>query len=144
MEPLEDVWTSRDYAVLRDVVRRIDTGQQFPSNDDVASTTALPAADVRLAALALRRRGLLACNEDYDGGIVFEDVAGAAYLITGLHPDSDDALTRLVETLMQAAEQTSDEDERGRLRRAADALRAVSRNVMTGVLTAYLTGQLPT
>ena len=83
-------------------------------------------------------------SEDYDGGVVFEDVAGSAYLITRLHPDGNDALGRLVETIRQAAEETADEEERGRLRRAADGLLSVSRTVMTGVMTAYLAGQLPT
>jgi hypothetical protein len=66
------------------------------------------------------------------------DVSGSAYLVTGLHPEGDDALSRLIDGLRQAAEQTSDEDERSRLRRAADALAGVAREVGVGELTAVI------
>jgi hypothetical protein len=66
-------------------------------------------------------------------------VSGSAYLLTGLHPDGDDALSRLIDGLRQAADQTADDDERGRLRRAADALGGITRDVGVGVLTAVIT-----
>ena len=67
------------------------------------------------------------------------EVSGAAYLITGLHPDGDDALSDLIAALRQAANEVGDEDERGRLRRAADGLAGIGRDVGAGVLTAVLT-----
>ena len=141
---LEDVWTTRDYPVLREVTRRADAGENTPTIQDVAESVQLPADQVALAARALLRRGLIVeVHEDGGGVWGFGDVAGAAYLMTGLHPDTDDALSALVQLLRDTADQEPDEDERGRLRRAADALGGVSRGVMTGVMTAYLTGQLP-
>jgi hypothetical protein len=141
--PLPDKWYTRDYPVLLEVARRIDSGEEYPAGEQVGEALGMTAADVRLAAHALARRDLVAINEDYGGGVTFEDVAGAAYLMTGLHPDTDDALSRLVVALQQAADQVSDEEERSRLRRAADGLLNVSREVMVGVMTAYLAGQLP-
>ena len=59
------------------------------------------------------------------------------------HPDGDDALSRLISVLTQAAERTGDAEEKSRLRRAADALIALGGQVGAGVMTAYLTGMLP-
>jgi hypothetical protein len=141
-ERLDDVWATRDYPVLREVTRRIDAGDVHVHQDVIADATGLEVEEVKQAASALERRGLVTLTHDL-GPVRFVDVSGSAYLITGLHPDADDALSRLVQALQQAAEQTSDQDERSRLRRVADALLGVSRDVMTGVLTAYLSSLVP-
>jgi len=141
-ERLYDVWINRDYPVLREVARRIDAGDVHVHQDVIAEATGLESDEVKRAAAALERRGLVTLTKDL-GPVRFVEVSGAAYLITGLHPDADDALSRLVQVLQQAAERTGDQEERSRLRRAADALLGVSRDVMTGVLTAYLSGRLP-
>lgn len=142
-ERLDDVWASRDYPVLREMTRRIDGGEDMPTIEDVAESVGLHADEVTRSAKALARRGLVTVQESMSGPWGFDDVAGAAYLMTGLHPDTDDALSSLVQLLRDAAEQERDEEERSRLRRAADAIGGVSRGVMQGVLTAYLTGQIP-
>jgi hypothetical protein len=141
-ERLDDVWINRDYPVLREVARRIDAGDVHVHQDVIAEATGLESDEVKRAAAALERRGLVTLTKDL-GPVRFVEVSGAAYLITGLHPDADDALSRLVQVLQQAAERTGDQEERSRLRRAADALLGVSRDVMTGVLTAYLSDRLP-
>lgn len=138
-EPLDDVWINRDYPVLREVTTRIDAGEVHVHQNVIAEATGIEPDDVKRAAAALERRELVTLTKD-TGPVRFAEVSGAAYLMTGLHPDADDALSRLVQVLEQAAERTGDQEERSRLRRAADALLGVSRDVMTGVLTAYLSG----
>jgi DNA-binding IclR family transcriptional regulator len=141
-EPLDDVWAARDYPVLREVTRHIDAGDVHVHQNVIAEALGIEPQEVGRAATALERRGLVTLTHD-TGPVRFVEVSGSAYLITGLHPDADDALSRLVQVLQQAATQTSDQDERTRLRRAADALLDVSRDVMTGVLTAYLSSLVP-
>ncbi len=144
IDPLPDVWTSRDYPVLREVVRRIDLGDRFLSTQDVADGLGMPIEDVERAGAALTRRGLVRLGNSMAAEIdTFDEVSGAAYLLTGLHPDGDDMVSRLVSALRQAATQAGDEDERSRLRRAADYLGDLPRNVLGGVLTAVLTGGVP-
>ncbi len=143
VEPLKDVWISRDYPVLREATERIDRGERLVTFHSIGQALGMPQEAVQLAGKALERRGLVEIMGAWQGTIGIREVSGAAYLITGLHPDGDDALSALVQALHQAAEQVDDEDERSRLRRAADGLLGVSRSVMTGVLTAYLTNQLP-
>lgn len=142
-DPLEDVWVPRDFPVLREATQRIDRGEGLVTIDTIAQALGMPESDVQLAAKALQRRGLIETMGAWQGIIGIREVSGAAYLITGLHPDGDDALSNLVQALQQAAEQADDDEERSRLRRAADGLLGVSRSVMSGVLTAYLTSQLP-
>lgn len=138
MDKLDDVWTERDYPVLREAVRLIDEGRYAPG-EAIAQATGLSEDLVERSLAALERRGFLQTEGALSGLPDVTDVAGAAYLITGLHPDGEDALSRLIEGLQQAAEQAGDENERSRLRRAAEALGAVTRDVAAGVITAVLT-----
>lgn len=139
-DKLEDVWAARDFPVLVEVARRFDAGALSVRREDVADATGLDVDTVQLAGLALSRRGLVETKGAMQAPVLrFTNVAGAAYLLTGLHPDGDDVVSQLVSALQQAAAQQSDEDERGRLRRAADAIGGVSRDVITGVLTAVIT-----
>ncbi len=142
-EPLDDVWLTRDFPVLKEVTRRIDAGEGIAQSIDIANALGIENDKVVLAAKALDRRDLVALDQGYGGTVNFLDVSGEAYLITGLHPNGEDALTGLVEALQQAADQVDDPEERSRLRRAAEAVRGVSRDIMTGVLTAYLTTRIP-
>lgn len=78
-----------------------------------------------------------------DGSLSIDAVSGQAYLLTGLHPDSDDATDRLVSLLRQAADQTADPEEKTRLRKAASAIGDLVGTVGAGVMTAYATSFLP-
>ncbi len=135
-DKLPDKWTSRDFPVLVEVVRRVDAGEDFILASDVAVTLGMDEGDVEAAGRALRRRGLVVDSgsmaAEFD---TFADVSGEAYLLTGLHPSGDDAVSRLVDALRQAAEQVEDPVEKGRLRALADHAGSVSPDVLGGVLT---------
>lgn len=138
-EPPTDVWTTRDYPVLRDVARSVDAGER-PSVEEVAASTGLDEKRVRLAGRALARRGLVEIvGVAEEPVLAFTDVSGHAYLLTGLHPDGDDAVSKLVNALRQAADQVADPEEKSRLRKLAEQVGGVSRDVLTGVLTAVIT-----
>lgn len=140
---LPDVWATRDYPVLREVARRIDAGGVGVQAHDVAAALGMTQDDVERAAKALERRGLVICTWFMGGeGPDFDEVDGQAYLLTGLHPDGDDAVSRLVDALRKAADQNNDPTERGKLRQVADQIGGLSRDVAAGVMTAVLTGGL--
>jgi DNA-binding MarR family transcriptional regulator len=141
-ERLDDVWASRDFPVLVEVARRIDAGATTVSLSEVVKTLELSTKDVQRAAKALERRGLLETMSVLDGHVLrVRNLSGAAYLMTGLHPDGDDAISRLISALEQAVEQTTDEDKRGRLRRLADSLKDSPREIVGAVIsTAIATG----
>lgn len=141
---LPEVWTTRDYPVLLEITRRKDHGAASVNATDVATDLGVDPKQVRLAMAALLRRGYVLdpmhTAEDTSPIAVCE-VSGSAYLITGLHPDGDDAINQLVAAIRQAAELIDDDDEKSRLKVAADSLLGVGRGVLGGVLTAWLTAQ---
>jgi hypothetical protein len=142
-ERLDDVWLSRDYPVLREATRRVDAGEVLPTTAAVADALGMDHDEVMLAVKALVRCDLVSITRAYGGGATFDDVSGEAYLLTGLHPDGDDAIGGLVDALRQAADRVEDPEERGRLRKIADGMVGVSRDVMTAVLTAWVASRIP-
>lgn len=139
-EPLPDVWVHRDYPVLREVTRRLDAGESNVLVQDVAPALHMDVGEVARAGRALSRRGLVETMGAAEVEVLaFQDVSGQAYLLTGLHPDGDDAVTQLVSALRQAADRTRDPDEKSRLRALADGVGGVSRDILSGVLTTVIT-----
>jgi len=140
VERLDDVWASRDFPVLVEVTRRFDAGASSLRVEDVAEALDMNADDVRRAGVALSRRGLVTTAGSWQVPVLrFTEIDGRAYLMTGLHPDGDDAVSRLIAAVQQAAELVDDPEERGRLRRLADSAMSVGRGVLTDVLAAVIT-----
>ena len=143
-DKLDDVWASRDYPVLREITSRLDQGDRSVLPHHLAAATGLPEEQVQLALSALERRHFIEGSHANDKIMSVREISATAYLITGLHPDGDDALSGLISALRQAADETNDEAERGRLRKAADALAVVGRDLgvglMTAVISRYATG----
>lgn len=139
-EKLPDVWTARDYPVLVAAARRFDQGESTVRVADLVTDTGLTKGEVERAGLALERRGLLETMGVTEMPVLrLKNLSGEAYFLTGLHPDGDDAVSRLVDALRQAADQVSDPEEKSRLRRLADNAGSVSRDVLAGVLSAVIT-----
>ncbi len=128
-EPLQDVWTPRDYPVLREITQRFDSGSEHVGDYEIAAALGVQVQTARLACRALERRELLTTSETYDQDVTVDTVSGQAYLITGLHPDGEGAIEQLVSLLRQASDQAPDDEERTRLRRAASALSDASGKV---------------
>lgn len=140
-EKLDDVWSTRDFPVLVAAARRIDQGEDTVDVADLVADTNLSEEEVVRAGLALTRRGLLEAMGSWGAPVLrVKNLSGEAYLLTGLHPDGDDAVSQLVSALRQAADQTPDPVEKSKLRALADNAGAVSRDVLAGVLTAVITG----
>ena len=66
----EDAWATRDYPVLVEVARLIDSGNPTPAPGAVAAAVGMTQEEVELAAKALRRRGLVD-HQAAAGGRVF-------------------------------------------------------------------------
>ena len=143
-DKLPDRWASRDYPVLLEVARRVDEGQSTVSVEDVASATGRPEAEVVHAGLALKATGYLDVGGvDHRPVLYFHSLTARAYLVTGLHPESDDLVESLVRALQQAADITTDQDERSRLRRLADEAGGMTKGVLATVLTTWISAHVP-
>lgn len=142
VEKLPDVWASRDFPVLCEVARRIDAGDPTPTVAGVVASTGLTEEQVSQAAHALERRGFLGFLGAGGGAVLrFKDLSGEAYLLTGLHPNGDEAVSQLMSAIDQAVEQVDDPAEKPRLRVLRDAVGGVSRDVLSGVIAAVITSQ---
>jgi hypothetical protein len=135
-DKLDDVWQTRDFPVLREVVRLLDAGSDAVWSYELTDVLGMDDATIVRSFAALQRRGLvevLLRGGDPDG---VREVAGQAYILTGLHPNGDDLRERLVSLLEQIAEQTDDPEEQTNTRKAARQLGILSRDTFAGVASA--------
>ena len=80
--------------LLRAATQAIDSGGR-PRISELAEATGLGEEEVEHGLQALERRRLVAIQSTMSGPLWVNDVAGEAYLMTGLHPDGNDALEAL-------------------------------------------------
>ena len=143
LENLPDVWTTRDYPVLREVCLRIDS-EGTATVADIEQATQLSPIEVSAAIAALRRQGYVTqVDGDDDGIVAVIDVNGPAYRVVGLHPDFNEDLAQLLITrLHAAADETSDEGEKSRIRRIIELFGDVSKDVTAGVVSSLIASGL--
>jgi hypothetical protein len=138
-EPLPDQWHSRDFPVLTEAARLIDERGLIGANSvELAHALGMTRELVERSVCALERTGWIT-RADWDSeGVDVRDVSARAYLVTGLHPDGDDAISRLISAFEKAIEQTSDEGQRSRLRRLAESLKDAPREIVGSVISAAI------
>ncbi|WP_188523230.1 hypothetical protein [Isoptericola cucumis] len=143
VEKLGDVWFSRDLPVLIEVARRVEAGSNRIPPEEVGEALRLPLGEVMRAGVVLRDRGLVTVQGASGRPILwFSNITGAAYPLTGLHPEPDAALDRLVAAL-EAAEKTAPEAERGKIRQVLEGVAGMARDVAVEVMGAAISGRLP-
>lgn len=145
--PLQDVWYSRDFPVLIELTRRFDEGASQVRPDALTAALDMTEDEVQAALKALVRRRLIDALQTKSWGgpqpvVSISNVAGEAYVMTGLHP-GDDAVQALVDAFRQAADQTNDPAEKSRLQQIGDAVKDVSSEVTKSVLAAYIAAHIP-
>ncbi|WP_134773566.1 hypothetical protein [Ornithinimicrobium flavum] len=140
-----DTWTTRDYPVLVAVADQLEEtrGQPFVSHQLAKRLPDLEPRDVA--------HSLTTLVGPYLQGEVHRSLAGDTdVIITGLTergrraahlwPAEETHTEALVAAILAAAEQVESEDERSRLRKAADALRASSGRILEGAVSAVIAG----
>lgn len=92
VDKLPDVWTPREYPVLREVARRIAAVDLALAVMDTTARARLTTEGVERAAEAFKRPRFVDHLGSWNGGAAsFKDLSGEAYLATGLHPNGDEA-----------------------------------------------------
>jgi len=139
-----DTWTTRDYPVLVDLAEHFDASG-LPVEPDEVDHPGLDTEAVTRAMVAL-------ISGHYVEGQVDVALAGPSQpYVTGLTEkgrravglwpaEGTDRTLALVEAIRAAAEQAETEDERSRLRKAADALAGAAGRVTEGVIAAVVAG----
>lgn len=135
VQRLPDTWHHREYPVLVEVAKHLDGSIQPLSVYQVAETTGLSISDVQSAGRALGRRGYVTYDGDYDADVSnFRSITGKAYVATGMHPSEADAAAALIAALREAADQTSDAEQKGRFHKLIEAATSVGTDVLGSVL----------
>jgi predicted ArsR family transcriptional regulator len=143
-ELLPDTWNNRDFPVLLEAARHIDTAHAGVTFISIAETTGLPPEEVLAAARALEADGLVELHlvmPSTHGRVI--RISGTARRLVGQWPTPEASLDRIIAALEAIASNTNDEDTRSNARRFADFLRTSATTVGLGVATAAITGQLP-
>jgi hypothetical protein len=147
-ETLADRWTSRDKPVLMEFARRIDDGETAVDSRQVAAHLDLDEAECARVAVALADDGYLKIAGKpitaWGSGpviVLVADLTGKGRRATGIWPDSDDAVERLLQALRQAEDLADDPDDKTALQKAGGQLASVSRNVLAEVIAAVVTRQ---
>jgi hypothetical protein len=137
-----DTWFSRDLPVLVALADHFDDPQaQDLLDDGVAELVGRDLDDVHRALRNLAEadyiRGVMVSQAAHP--VRISGVTEAGRRAAGQWPALADSLAAgLIAELDRLAEATADPDERGRLRRAADAFRSLSRDVLVGVVSSAI------
>lgn len=139
---MEDTWFSRDLPVLTAIVELMDDPSARPKGSQVAEASGYTKDEVARALNALDGE-YATVRKAMSGGdpgpwIVLE-VTPAARRAVGQWPTPENVADRLLAALEQAADQTVDEEQRSRLRRAADSLKGLGRDVLPEVIANVIT-----
>lgn len=146
VERLDDTWGWREYPVLLEAVRGADADPYIGIRlDEIARITGLNIDDVQRATRALEDANLIATH-----GVSpvshsrINRVAPEARQLTGAWPTPQNTLDRMVDALEAIASNTdADDDTRSRARKALDAVRGGTRDVLIASLATAISGQVP-
>ena len=141
---LGDVWTSRDFPVLREAARVIDSGDGPVTSAPLVEATGLTRPEVFSAFDALVPAYLTGESVDSLAGrndVSFTAITERGRRAVGLWP-SGESVDALVDALRQAEDGADDPEEKSAIRRAAGAVLGVGRDVMTDVMAAVITKQI--
>lgn len=144
-EPLPDTWHQRDLPVLRAVVRRYDEDGDHIGIKAVVDDTGLSFEDVQRAARALADAYLVETWKVADGSAAFfQKVSAEARQLAGSWPTAENVADRLIASLEQQISDAPNDEQRGKLRTAVNAIKDLSRQVIVRVGTDIVSGQIPT
>lgn len=141
---MDSTWEDRDLPVLDAIVRALDENPLTVAQvRDIATATGLDALDVWRACRAMdgvyiQLREVMAGGNPEPHRILA--VSPQARAVVGQWPTPEAYIARLVAALEQRADDATDPEEKSRLRRAAEALGSLGRDVAVGVAAAALGG----
>jgi len=146
MSVMQSTWEPRDLPVLRAFVEYLEE-RGYPGSVDgkqLAAQLGLPPQQVTLAVEALRPTYLQAevlSHPDGDAYLLHR-ITDEGRRAAGQWPTPENIVDRLVQGLLDAAEQEPDEQKRSRLRSIAEGLRGFARDVAVGVISNAATAPL--
>lgn len=143
-----DVWSSRDFPVLREAAAAWEeSGREAVHEVPIVEATGLSIEVVRHSVATLVATGFLEGRvlrgDDTIMSVMVTAVTERGMREVGLWPSAEVGADRLIEALDELIEQADDEDSRSWLVKVRDGLVGAGRDIVVSVAAAVLTGQLP-
>lgn len=141
---LQPTWASRELPILQVALRRLDAGEFYVDLEEIRSEVGLDVNQMRAALNALAEADPPYIRVSYTmagphrvGGHL-DAVSERARRELGTWPSADVVVDRLVAALSEAASAQPQDEDRTRLRAAADALGGMARDIAVGAVASQL------
>jgi DNA-binding transcriptional MocR family regulator len=133
-------WAERDLPLLRESVRRIDAGQEWPSMQEIATSCGIDFGQAEVAFDALEEDGYLVIGGRALGVLNgnVRQVTGKARREVGAWPTAEGVVDQLVVALAAAADAETEPERKSRLRETADTLGSTGYRIAVDVATKWV------
>jgi hypothetical protein len=140
---MESTWESRDLPVLETIVRLYDETGSSPDPSEISEALGLEGGEVQRALRALEHEQPSFVTR-FDKVLTSRIVGigaptGHARRVVGAWPTPEGLADRIIAALNEAANNETDETKKGKLRRAAEAVAGVGRDILTDVTAQVIT-----
>jgi hypothetical protein len=132
-------WADRDLPLLRESVRRIDAGEEWPPMREIATSCGIDFGQAEVAFDALEEDSYLVIGGRASGllnGNVSQ-VTGKARREVGAWPTAEGVVDQLVVALAEAADAETEPERKSRLREAAETLGSTGYRIAVDVATKW-------
>ncbi|MGC4940784.1 hypothetical protein [Kribbella sp. DT2] len=140
---MESTWETRDLPVLEAIVRLYDETGSAMRPSAINAAAGLSEDDLQRALRALRDNEppfVTKMSGSLGGGIMLVGApTGHARRVVGAWPTPEGLADRIVAALNEAADNEPDEAKKTKLRRAAEAVAGVGRDILTDVTAQVIT-----
>ena len=141
MDEVRYTWAERDLPLLRESVRRIDAGEEWPGMREIASSCGIDPRQAEVAFDALEEDGYLVIRGRAMSGVLngnVTQVTGKARREVGAWPTAEGVIDQLVVALTAAADAETEPERKSRLREAAQTLSSTGYRIAVDVATKWV------
>lgn len=146
-EPLAETWTTRELPVLREALKRKDSGDMFVDLEGLRAHLEMTGDQMYAAMDSLSHATppyidvtlTMGWSEGRASGHI-DRVYERARRELGTWPTADNLVAEIAAALSRAADETTEPEERSRLRAAAEALSGFARDVAVAVVSRHVGG----
>jgi predicted ArsR family transcriptional regulator len=140
---VRDLWTTRDFPILRAYVELDAEGEDLlNATDHVAEQLGIPLDELERSLEKLSQAGYIETGATF-GGPYVTAIRERGLREVGAWPTPETALDRMIAALEAIADNTDDEDTRTRARKILDGLGGAGRQIGISVVGAAIGGQIP-
>jgi hypothetical protein len=140
LDEVRYTWAERDLPLLRESVRRIDAGEEWPGMREIATSCGIDFGQAEVGFDALEEDGYLVIRGRALGVLNgnVSQVTGKARREVGAWPTAEGVVDQLVVALAAAADAETEPEKKSRLRETADTLGSTGYKIAVDVATKWV------